>query len=318
MTSRDFQISGESTGYFNPGGSGEFARTIPTLDRDLYATRRDLASGVDSLFRPNARGTFDVRIVVQGLNTSILHARAVDALIPGALGIIHSVTGDFTTTEARRSMQQDFIRPPIDTGLTMRSIHARLETTPDMIKTSVGPTTFYSPLIEFGLARHFTYGPRPFMSIAFATVLPHHLEALRQLAQVASGPRKRLTGKHHGPPTNNLIQRFRAFLYDAEKALGDAIPYVGLPFLRGPREAALGTARVLGDLQSVISHAIGARISARLTGKVTGRLIGVGSNTIFTSSTFTAITPLQRLYNAEAGKYLSRYVGQSNLLGGNR
>jgi hypothetical protein len=245
------------------------------------------------------------------------HAAVVDVMIPGALGVIHQVTGRLTVAEARRSMEQDFTRAPIDTGATRDSIHSVLETTPDMVMTSVGPTTFYSPLIEFGLARHFTYGPRPFMSNAFFAVLPQHLQALRDLARVASIPRARITGKHHGPPTNSFLARFRAFLYTVEKELGDIIPFGGFPGLSGPREALLNMARSIGDIQAVVGSAVGARFVRRLEGRVTGRLIGIGSNTLFASNSFSArITGGQRVYNRVAGRYASRFIGQNNTFGG--
>lgn len=307
----------QSEGYFSPGGWGEDPRRVSILDRDLFATRADLKSGADSLFRPNVAGHLHVSILVQGLRTVATHAAAVDAMIPGALGVIHQVTGRLTVREARRSMEEDFSRQPIETGDTFRSIHSRLETTPDRIITDVGPTTFYSPLIELGLARHFAYGPRPFMSIAFSAVLPHHLKALAELAAVAAHPRARLTGPDHGPPTNHFIRRFRAFLYTAEKAVGDIVPYTGIGGLSGPREAAVGLARVLGDLNAVLSRAVGARFTRRLEGKVTGRLIGIGSNTIFASRTIGArISGGERVYNRYAGKYMAKFTSQTKLFGG--
>ncbi|MDX1407622.1 MAG: hypothetical protein R3330_05795 [Saprospiraceae bacterium] len=248
-----------------------------------------------------------------------LHAHTIDIMIPGAIGTIHAVTGDYTTAEAQRSIDQDFIKRPYLSGDTYRSIHPRLETTPTTTKTTVGPTTFYAPLIEFGLARHFTYGPRPFMSIAFATVVPHHVAALRQLAQVAAGPRKTISENPHSGPVNEWIRKFRAGLYDIEKRLGDLVPLGGLPFLRAPREATLGAARVLGDIQAVLGRTVSSRIQARLIGKVTGRLIGIGANTIVAHRTVnTDFGVGQRIYNREAGKYLSRYVSQSRLFRGGR
>lgn len=315
MTTRD--IVGSTSGFFSPGGSGEFPRTTPVLDRSMFATRSDLASGVDSVFRPNARGTLSVRIVVQGLQVVHDHAAAVDIMIPGAIGVIHSVTGRLTVEDARRSMLEDFPKPPILTGATRDSIHARLETTPGVVITSVGPTTFYSPFIEFGLAAHFTYGPRPFMSIAFARVLPQHLQALRDLARVAAVPRARITGRYHGPPTNSYLARFRAFLYTTEKRLGDTVAYGGMPGLRPAREATLGMARVLGDIQSVLRSAVGARFARRLEGKVTGRLIGIGSHTIFGQRNVIAhISGAERTYNVIAGGYMNKFMSQTNLFGG--
>lgn len=317
MTSRDTVLRGVTTGHFSPGGSGEFPTTVPRLDRDLFSTRGDLSSGVSSMFRPNAKGILTTTITVQGLNTVMNHAHVVDVLIPGEIGIIHQVTGRLVVDEARKSMESDFTRPPIDTGDTHRSIHARLMTTPNTTITDVGPTTFYSPLIEFGLGPHFRYGPRPFMSLAFAKVLPFYLEALHDLAKVASVPRARFGGRDYGPPANSFLAKFRGWLYTVEKQLGDIIPFGGFPGLSGTREAALGGARVLGDVQSVVGRAVGARFVRRLEGKVSGRLIGIGSNTIFARQQFAAtITGGERVYNRWAGQHMSRFIGQNRSFGG--
>ncbi len=301
----------------SPGGSGEFARVIDTTTsraRDSFATRKDLVSGVDSMFRPRAFGDMHFRVIIRGLNATYNHAQAVNELIPGALAIIQGIAGQEAVKFARLALlgQAGFPKAFLS-GNTHDSVHARMETTPGSIIMNIGPTTFYSPLIEFGLARHARHGPRPFMSYAFSETFPHWLAAIKELARVSSGPTRTIKQNPYASPTNDFLRQFRDRLYTIEKELGDLVP-LGIPLSigRGIRENLIGTARVLGDLQAVMTKAVGARFVRRMEGKVTGRLIGIGSNTIFTSRTFGArISGGERIYNRWAGKHMSRFIGQS-------
>ncbi len=283
---------------------------------DFKSTRADLKSGVNSMFRPNVMGSVSFSATIRGYNVTREHAMAVDALLPQALAVIHMVTGEEVTKQAR----SEIIRmDAIDSGDTHDSIHARFHTTPTLIATTVGPTTFYSPLIEFGLARHANFGPRPFMSAAFSEVLPHFLRACRELALIAKeGARGRITDPLYKDHLMALIRQFRAHLYTIEKEIGDIAP-LGLPLSIGNafRSNLIGTARILGDTQAVLGRTVGLRFQRRLTGKVTGRLIGIGSNTVFANRTFGArISGGERVYNRIAGRYTSRYVSQSRFLRG--
>lgn len=299
------QVEQVSTG---PGGY-DFSRLKPK-----YFPRKVLRSGGASMFRPNITGTLQFYGTIRGLNTVSLHAQAVQALLPGALVVIHGITGERAVVEAKKAITE---MGAIDTGDTRLSIHSRLETTPNSVHTFVGPTTFYSPLIEFGLGPHATYGPRPFMTQAFFAVLDDHLRALAELAQIASGASKRMTGNPYANPVNSHISGLRQYLYTLEKSIGDVVPLGGPAALNKLRGGLINFARSLGDIQAVLGHTVSQRFVRRLEGRVTGRLIGIGSHSIFASRTVGAsIGGGQRIYNRFAGRATSRYVQQNNTYGG--
>ena len=293
----------------HPSGQFDFSKL-----RAHYHPRKLLVAGQASLFRPDIKGALDFKVTIRGLNAMGDHAQAVEAMIPGALGIIQTITGDMVTEAAQAAISE---MGAVDTGLTRASIHPRLETTANSVIVRIGPTTFYSPLIEFGLGPHFSYGPRPFMTEAFFRVLPIWLQILRELAQVVSGPSRRVYQDPYHRDVNNWIRHFRNQLYTIEKEIGDIVPFASLHALNKPRGILVNTARVLGDIQAVVGRAVGARVVRRLEGQVTGRLIGIGSHTVFARHTVTTrITGGERIYNRYAGRYTSRFIGQSNLLGG--
>jgi hypothetical protein len=282
--------------------------------RPNYFPKAILKSGGAQMFRPNVAGSLNVQIIITGLNVVSMHAQAADALIPGALGILAMVTGRYTTFMAQKSIVQ---MGAVDTGLTLRSIHPELETTPTMTKVSIGPSTYYAPLIEFGLGPHFPYGPRPFMSEAFSLIVPGWLRALHQLAMVVAGPSKTIKESPYAREVNSWLRGFRGFLYDTEKRIGDVVPLGAPTFLNKLRQGMINLARSIGDVQSVVGHVVGARIFRRLEGKVTGRLIGIGSHTIFaTHNIATKISGAERAYNRIAGKYTSKFISQNQSFGG--
>jgi hypothetical protein len=318
--------------FISPGGSGAPARTLSVPSsvtgfdpaeatrvlRPHFATRKNLEAGVDSLFRPNVRGDFKLQVVLRGWNTSMDHADAVQAVMPAALAEVMRVTGATNVMHSRAAIEQ---MGAVDTGATLRSIYAQFSRQGDDMVVSVGPTTFYSPLIEFGLAAHMTYGPRPFMSEGYFRTLPQFLQALNELAHVAAGRGgvKTIKEQPYSKTVNPILQRVRAKLYTFEKALGDRV-FFGLgnvPGLGKLRSGALGSARILGDLNAVMQKLVGARFVRRLEGKITGRAIGIGSRTIFANRTIvTKITGAERTYNRVAGQYMSRFIGQNRLFGG--
>lgn len=313
-----------TTTFISPGvppGPDQVITGVSSISqlRPHFFPRKVLQAGAGQMFRPMGGDGLDFRITIQGLNTVSAHAQAVAAMLPGAIGVIHSVSGRFSVFEARRAIEE---LGAVDTGATRDSIHFRLVTNPGIAATEVGPTTFYSPLIEFGLGPHFPYGPRSFMTESFWTVLPHHMDALKELAMIASGPSKRVKNKHYAPEVNSFLSNFRNHLYTVEKQIGDIIPMGGVFNFKLPgsglREGMILFARGLGDIQAVVGSAVGARFVRRLQGRVTGRLVGVGSNTIFANRAFGArISLAEREYNKIALPAMTRFLGQSRLFGGN-
>lgn len=312
------------TTFIAPGAGGlpdQVATGVSSISqlRPHFHPRKVLQAGGASMFRPMVDGGLQFRATIQGLNVVSAHAQAVEAMLPGAIGVIHSVTGRFSVAEARRAITE---MGAVDTGDTRDSIHFRLVTNPGIAATEIGPTTFYSPLIEFGLGPHFPFGPRAFMSESFSVVLPHHLAALRELAMVAAGPAKGIRNKHYSGEVNSFLSAFRNHLYTVEKQIGDIVPMGGAFNFRLPgqglREGMLLFARGLGDIQAVVGSAVGARFLRRLQGRVTGRLVGIGSNTIFANRMVGArISLAEREYNKIALPAMTRFLSQSRLFGGN-
>lgn len=293
-------------------GTGDLSFSLAGIPR---APKKALQAGTAQMFRPAIMGDLKMSVTIQGWNVSYDHATAVAEMLPGALWMIVREVGNENTRQSRIAIAS-YPRPAIDTGATVESIHPKYSNTSTTMMAEVGPTTFYSPLIEFGLGPHFDHGPRPFMTDGYFRTLPGFLAALNELALVAAGGANRINTDPYKPPVNSWIQRFRNRLYRYEKTIGDIVP-LGLPgVVQRFRSGLVGSARVLGDIQSVVGRSVAGRISHRLTGKVTGRLIGIGSHTVFGSHQVTTINPGQRLYNREAGKYFSRYTSQTNLFGG--
>jgi hypothetical protein len=204
------------------------------------------------------------------------------------------------------------------TGATWESVHYFMTTTRNSVMVSIGPTTFYAPLIEYGLVSHSHIGPRPFMLYGATKVVPELIQAYSDLAGVAKfGALARVSTTRFKSDLERLLHAYRKRLYSVEKRLGD-IAVLGFAGFRIPgtgkfRAGLLGGARVLGDLQAVMGKVVGARFSRRLTGKVTGRLIGLGSRTIFLNQISTArITGAERAYNRVAGRAVTKYIDQSD------
>lgn len=276
----------------------------------MTASVAALKSGRASIFRPQAGP--EIIVTIRGLNVVADHWMAMDSFIPGAIWSILNETGEQMTKAARRTV-------PILSGDTYRSIHHFMTTTPDSTTVSTGPKTFYAPFIEYGLGSHAHIGPRPFMLNALMEVLPATVMAFHELTLLAKrGAKYRFNTPEYGTGLNALLGQIRQRLYTAEMALGDRIIYgVQAPGLGKIREGLLGSARILGDVQSVLGRVVGARFARRLTGKVTGRLIGVGSRTVFANKVYTSsFTGGQRVYNKVAGRAMTKYVDQSKFLRG--
>ena len=266
-------------------------------------------------------GNSRVSITITGLNVAIEHWAAFQALLPGYLWVTQNRTGQLMTIEARRALQgQAGFRKAILTGDTHNSIHHFLTTTPTSTKVSVGPTTPYAPMIEYGLASHSKIGPRPFMAYAVSQVIPFMVQAYADLASFAKfGARGKITSPPYKSQLERYIAKWRAFLYSAEKRLGDVAPLGGaafaIPGTGALRGGFLGGARILGDIQAVLGKIVGLRFQRRLTGKVTGRLIGIGSRTVFLNKVVGArISGAERVYNRFAGKAVTRYIDQNQAL----
>ncbi len=286
-----------------------------------FPSRAALVAGRAQILRP--KGGADIQITIRGLNVVEEHWAAFQALIGPWMAVAQNRAGELMVQEAQATLrgERELQRAWL-TGDTERSVHYFMTTTPNTVMISVGPTTFYAPLIEHGLAEHEAYGPRPFMLRSARVILPGLIQAYADLARVARfGGHARVTSPRYKSDLGRLLARWRKFLYTAEKQLGD-IAVLGFGGARIPgtgafRGGLLGGARVIGDIQAVMGKVVGRRFSRRLTGKVTGRLIGIGSRTIFLNQVSTArITGAERAYNRIAGRAVTKYIDQSDRLGG--
>jgi len=75
---------------------------------------------------------------------------------------------------------------PVDTGATKNSIGMDVDEVPaSSVEVTVGPQTWYAPLLEAGTER---MPPRPFMGSAFDAVEPDFVEAMKAIANPLAGP----------------------------------------------------------------------------------------------------------------------------------
>lgn len=282
-----------------------------------FFSKGALQSGSAQVFRPTTG--WDIDIVVRGLGPAIEHWEAFNALIPGAMWIVANRTGQLVTKFARDALVgQAGFKPAVLSGDTYRSVHHFMSTNPDSVTVSIGPTTFYAPFIEYGLASHSHIGPRPFMAYAIAQTLPFLAQVYADLASFAKhGARGQITSAPYKSDLEKFIARWRARLYSTEKALGGKLVTggVAVPGTSKLRGQQVGLARILGDIQAGLSRTVGLRFNRRLTGKVTGKLIGVGSRTVFVNRTVGAsINGGQRVYNLVAGRAVTRFIDQNQAL----
>lgn len=310
-----------------PGGRGV---NIPTpggiINPDIVTSKLgpfpSTSGGVASkaIFAPSIGG-ISVQIKVSGIQVAAQHWDAFRALVPGYMWVVGNETGIQMTTAARNNLLgASGLKPAFQSGRTFASIHHFMSTTPNSVIVSTGPTTFYAPFIEYGLATHAGKGPRPFMAHAALSILPGLIQAYADLAAVAAdGANAKITSPRYKHPLEAYISKWRKWLYTREKAIGNITPFsiTGLGSLNIFRTQMLGMARGLGDLNAVISRTIGSRFQRRLVGQFTGRAIGIGSRTIFINKQVNVgFSPAQRGYNLIAGKQVSQFINQSNFLSG--
>ena len=208
-----------------------------------FPSRKSLISGNARILRPDVG--IDLQIRVRGLNVAMEHWDAFQALLPGYMWVVANETGRLMTLKAVSALRGEgpFSRAWLS-GDTARSVHHFISTTPDTVIVSTGPTTFYAPMIEYGLGPHAAahIGPRPFMQYAAAQVLPFILQAYSDLASFAKhGARGRVTSPPFKSALEAYITKWRASLYKLEKELGDLV------FLPSGAFAIAGGVRVTPD-----------------------------------------------------------------------
>lgn len=316
-----------STTWVSPGGSTGITQTIKVYDsgrgsRALQAAykprrggtgvRRVLAAGGHQVFRPQIGGPLRFEVTIQGANVVSQHADAYQQMIGPFIWTIQNITGMYATAVAKSIVLGSQIW---ESGDTYHSIHHIMETQAfgsyGSITTEIGPTTFYAPFIEYGMGGHTHIGPRPFMTDTFFRIVPNWLHVFEELAKIGkTGARGGFSTNPYSGELNAMMRRWRQYLYSLEKEIGDLVP-IGLPLSIGQhlRSAMINTARSLGDIQSILGRTVAQRFTRRLTGRVTGRLIGIGANTVFASTEYTArISGGERIYNRFAGRAMNNFA----------
>lgn len=254
-----------------------------------------------------ARGSFSrTTFEVQGLNTLIEHWYTVAALTDALTPVIVDFYSDVTIHNARQFV-------PKDTWATHDSINKE----PGVVRSAmgdysawIGPTTFYSRFLEFGTIK---MSPLPFMIPAIDMVEPDFIKAFEQVAKLADhvGGPINLGTASGDPRARGVVQQYRGGLYSLSKFLGDVAVFGGRQVLSPIRANAIQLARLLGDVQSVMSGTLGGRISRRLRGRATGRIRGYGSATLTYAKVYSAFPGGEgghRVYNRFMGRISTNVV----------
>lgn len=171
---------------------------------------------------------------------------------------------------------------------------------------NAGPSVFYAPFVHWGTA---TQQPNPFMSRANDVIEPQFRAGAREVGRVFSGLRK--LSPPYSQATAGVFGQYRKYLYSAEKALGDIQPFGLTSLLSGPRGQLLRGARLLGDLDSVMTNTIGMRVTRRLEGRISGKLIGFGRVPFQGGGSYSSFIGGRvgaRIYQRQAAKIVARYI----------
>lgn len=288
--------------------------------------------GVSSGRDPNQRlignrknrgsGTAVLDIDITGVNVLADHFYAVAAIFDEAATGVLDVCADIGIGEARRLVHKR-------TWATHDSINKEpgVWGHPERGEWSIrfGPTTFYSPFLEYGTIHA---PPYPFMGPAgdmaevafYATIIG----MIKLLDSNSAGTGFGSFGGGKGAPVLNdprvhsIFGKYRSFLYSTAKALGDVSVFGGRGFLGPIRAQMYGLARLLGDVQAGMTGTIRTRVVNRLHGRVTGRIIGFGSASLSHSASYSAFVGGaggHRIYQRVAGRFGSGGFNPQTLIG---
>ena len=261
--------------------------------------------------RRKGRGSFKrVTFEVQGLETLVEHwftvAALTDALTPGVLDFY----ADVITHNARQ-----FVRK--DTWATHDSINKGngvIRSGMGDYSVWIGAETIQARFLEFGTVNMPAY---PFMIPAIDMVEKDFIRAFGDIAKIAdtvTGQASLRGDVGRDGRIRSPISSLRSGLYSVSKVLGDISVFGGREFLSPIRAFALQGARMIGDVNSLMSGAVGMRVSHRLRGRATGRLQGFGSASLSASRTYTGSLGGQRVYNRLVGRISAPIV--STRIGG--
>jgi hypothetical protein len=249
-------------------------------------------------------GNTYVTIEYQGLGMMLQDLWAMGQIIMAGAPPVLALSADVGVDYAKELV-------PVDTGLTRSTISIA---EPGVVEGGMGnwwirygAETDYAPALEWGTD---DTAPRPFITPSgdlAGAVLARSMASLMNM--VASG---RFSGGGMSqdvsgdPRVASAFTKYRSFLYDSSKLLGDIAVFGGREILGGPRRAMLGLARSLGDISASVGGTVGQRVTHRLSGRVTGHLVGFGSHSLSASRTYSGFaggTGGHRVYQRVAGRF---------------
>lgn len=257
-------------------------------------------------------GTTMFVLELQGANVVANELFGAAAIFPDFVTQLLDVAADIGIDEARRFVQ-------VETGATRDSINKQpgVWAKPERGEWSIryGPTTFYSPFLEYGTVHA---RPYPFMIPSADIVQPLFVAAVGEFVSlIAYGRSTGAGGRITNHPTmQGNFTAMRTFLYSTSKFLGDVAVFGGRRILGPPRAMMLSMARGLGDISSTMNNTLGSRFRARLTGRVSGHIVGFGSASLSHSKTYSGFiggTAGHRIYQRAAGRFTNLGLSRNNL-----
>ncbi len=251
-------------------------------------------------------------ITIQGARAMQQHFAAVAAAAQVMSPFFVGLFGGFLAETAKAIHE-----PNRDTGDTYESITAGQEPgqapfvffSDGGFNVDVGPSTSYSPFLEFGFI-HWRTGDfiiNPFMIPAADAVSGIFFDAFVQMAEIAA---HRTTFSGAAGAGNAPFGAFRGFLYNYSKFLGDVQVFGSFgPGVAASRGAALKGARGLGDIQSGMTGAIGSRVTHRFVGRFAAQGISTSITASLTGPSSSSIGSSNRLYNRIRGRAFGKGLG---------
>ncbi len=225
--------------------------------------------------------------------------------------MIRSILWEFGGALAR--IAQFIHAPNIDTQETYDSIRVySFVNLPGGAKVEVAVGTPQAKFLEFGFVHHLSgaWIQNPFMLPAADIVVPVLIDAIQQVAGIASG-RRHFTGAAAATTgATATLAGARAALYSYSKFAGD-IQVLGFPGLSKSRGLALKGARGLGNIQAAQSGTLVSRAGRVLVGQKLGRFGRAGVVSGFQPGAVGG--PVGRIYNRVAGKIFGGVLSDINV-----
>ncbi len=269
--------------------------------------RSDLTSGNRQVFR-QLGGFYHVEIQLIGWRTLIIDQHAVSRLVISLASQVTEIAGEFV----RDSAYEDSTFRNV-TGDTRRSLlkdPVMLFESGDII-AEMGPTTFYSPFLEFGWFRGGNLHIFPFMIPALWKHKIDFINGLIDVMGIVAGERPYAFRPPIGKDgrIRKTMSRARSFLYTTEKALGDVAVVSGSRFISPVRSLMLTMAKELGDMSAVMGGTVATRVFTRIRGAVTGRALGY-TRTVSVDKTYSGF-PGGGGNASVGGRVYNRIVGRA-------